>query len=412
MPENSETSDDLPSLWTRSFALLISGTLFQGLGFYFLFPILPLYVKGPLHSGEDVVGLVVGVFSITALMARPFAGYWLDRFGRRTVLLLAAGFFCLSLFSFLLASNLWLLVVIRLMQGIGWGLVGTASATVAIDLIPPDRRGEGMGMYLLSLPLALAVGPLIGFWVLGESHFHRLFLCAGGLGIIALMCFSVVQIPPIRNPAARLTLQNIIEQRVLRLSSFMLVICLAYGGLMAFVPLYALHLGLQTAAPVFSAFSIGIIATRLFAGRWYDLRGPLQPCVTALVLLLIGWLGLGFAVGKVSLIGSATSIGLGFGILMPSANAMLADVTPYENRGAANATFLSSCDIGIAIGAVVFGLLIKHFGTFFDMSMIYKVSAVFIAASALLFWFFVFPHFQRNRLTQAEHEEGQTLLPD
>ena len=412
MAENSETSDDLPSLWTRSFALLISGTLFQGLSFYLLFPILPLYVTGPLQSGEDVVGLVVGVFSVTALMARPFAGYWLDRFGRRTVLMLAASFFCLSMFSFLLASNLWLLLVIRLMQGIGWGLVGTASATVAIDLIPPDRRGEGMGMYLLSLPLALAVGPLIGFWVLAGSHFPRLFLCAGVLAIFALMCFALVQIPPIRNPAARLTLQNIVEKRVLRLSSFMLVICLAYGGLMAFVPLYALHLGLQTAAPVFSAFSIGIIATRLFAGRWYDLRGPLQPCVTALALLLIGWLGLGFAGGRISLMGSAAFIGLGFGILMPSVNAMLADVTPYESRGAANATFLSSCDVGIAVGAMVFGLLVKHFEAYFDMSIIYKLSAVLIATSALLFWFFVYPHFQRNRLMRTEHEEGQTLLPD
>ncbi len=411
MAENSETSDDLPSLWTRSFALLISGTLFQGLSFYLLFPILPLYVKGPLQAGEDVVGLVVGVFSVTALMARPCAGYWLDRFGRRRVLLFAASFFCLSMFSFLFANSLWLLLAIRLMQGIGWGLAGTASATVAIDLIPPDRRGEGMGMYLLSLPLALAVGPLIGSWVLDGSHFPRLFLCAGGLAIFAMICFALVPIPLIRNPAARLTLQNMVEKRVLRLSSFMLVICLAYGGLMAFVPLYALHLGLPTAAPVFSAFSIGIITTRLFAGRWYDLRGPLEPCITALALLFIGWLGLGFAGGKNSLMISAASIGLGFGILMPSVNAMLADVTPYERRGAANATFLSSCDVGIAVGAMVFGLLVKRFEAYFDMSLIYKLSAVLIAGSALLFWFVVYPHYQEN-CQECERDEGQTLLPE
>lgn len=146
--------------------------------------------------------------------------------------------------------------------------------------------------------------------------------------------------------------------------------------------------------------------------RWYDLRGPLEPCSAALVLLLVGWLGLGFAGEKISLMASAAFIGLGFGILMPSINAMLADLTPHTRRGAASATLLSSCDIGIAAGAMTFGWMIKHFEKYFDLSVIYRLSAVLIAASALLFWFLVHPHFQRNRLLQPERDEGQTLLPD
>lgn len=386
---------DKPRLWTRDFSLLVGGALLQGLAFYLLLPALPLYVVGPLQLGEDSVGLVVGALSLTAVLTRPFVGFLLDRFGRRGWQLGASGLFGLTMLGHALLPGLGALLALRLVQGAGWGMVGVASATVAADLVPPSRRGAGMSFYGLAMPLALSVGPMLGALFLAGAGFASLFLAAGLLAVAAWWMFVAVRTPVVRDPGARLRLQTAFEGRALPLFTFMLPLCVGYGGLVSFAPLDAPRLGFDSAGPLFTAYALGAVGARLAGSRWYDRAGPAGPAAWGTLGVGLAWLGLGLADGPVSALLAAAFMGLGFGTLMPAYQAMAMDLVPAGRRGATNATIFSAFDVGIALGAVGYGLLVAHTGW---RAGVYWLSGGLSGLALLLMWAWVLPHFRKHRL--------------
>ena len=134
-------------------------------------------------------------------------------------------------------------------------------------------------------------------------------------------------------------------------------------------------------------------ASRLLGGRWYDRRGPLQPCLAGLILLALGWLGLWLAGAQGEVLAAACALGLGFGLVLPAIQAMTVDLVPADRRGAANATVFSSFDIGISLGAMGFGLL----AGVMDLSGIFLIAGLLTAVATVVFVASVYPHFVKNR---------------
>ena len=124
-------------------------------------PTIPLFVES-LGGNERLIGLVIGIFTFSALIVRPFAGQALETKGRRFVFLLGLIVFVFTVGLFGFMTSIFLLFAMRIIQGGGWGLSTTASGTIATDLIPAKRRGEGMGYYGLFGNIAIAIGPALG----------------------------------------------------------------------------------------------------------------------------------------------------------------------------------------------------------------------------------------------------------
>lgn len=149
-------------------------------------PTIPLFVK-ELGGSDQMIGVIVGIFTFSALIFRPYAGHALESKGRKFVYLTGLSIFIFSLGSFAFITSIGILLVMRLVQGIGFGFASTATGTIATDLIPPKRRGEGMGYFGLSGNLALALGPSLGLTLAGIISFKQLFLITAACGAIALI---------------------------------------------------------------------------------------------------------------------------------------------------------------------------------------------------------------------------------
>src|SRR5699024_914105 len=93
--------------------------------------------------------------------------------------------FVISGGSYAFIISIGVLVIMRIVQGIGWGFSTTATSTIATDLVPPERRGEGLGYFGLSGNLALAFGPALGLTLVGIISFTSLFLISAALGFVA-----------------------------------------------------------------------------------------------------------------------------------------------------------------------------------------------------------------------------------
>ncbi|MFH1465151.1 MAG: MFS transporter [Pseudomonadota bacterium] len=382
-----------PPDWRRPFALMVLGTFLACIAQFFLMPILPLLVVGPIGGDEGLVGIAVGMFAVTALLSRPVVGWLLDRFGRRVWLVGGMAICVPCMGAYGLVHSFPALVALRLVHGLLWGLTTVAMATVAADLVPAKHRGTGMGLFGLAMPMAMAVGPLIGTALLGEDRFFLAFSAGTAFSLGGLLAFLPVRIPEVRNPA-RLVLARMFEPRVLRMALFLAVFCVGFGGWMSFLPLYAPSLGLHGAGPLFFGYAIGGLTSRVFAGRWYDLAGPRGPGVLAVGLVVAGWLGFALAQHAGLAMAGAVLLGLGFGTNGTIVMAMAVDLVEPDRRGAATATVYSAYDIAIGGGAVLFG-------QFVDVAEVHRVFWAGGLASVLggaLFVLLVLPHFARNRL--------------
>src|SRR5699024_5935669 len=134
-------------------------------------PTIPLFIK-ELGGSDQMIGVVVGIFTFSALLLRPYAGHALETKGRKFIYMIGITFFFISVSVFGFVNSIFLLVVIRIIQGVGWGFATTASGTIATDLIPPKRRGEGMGFFGLSGNIALSFGPALGLFLVTFMSFQ------------------------------------------------------------------------------------------------------------------------------------------------------------------------------------------------------------------------------------------------
>ncbi|WP_099360631.1 MFS transporter [Fredinandcohnia onubensis] len=384
-PLIKETSPQLSTttekIWTRDFTLICISNFFIFLGFQMTLPTIPLFVEH-LGGNEQLIGLVVGIFTFSALLIRPFAGHQLEIRGRRFVYLLGLAIFVLSVGTYGIISSLLFLFLFRMVQGIGWGFSTTASGTIATDLIPAKRRGEGMGYFGLFGNIALAFGPSLGLTLAGTISYTKLFSICAILGLVALILSSRIHYKKIEPVKEKPRKWDFYEETALPPSILLFFITVSFGGIAAFLPLYTVQKGISGIEWYFLLFAVALMISRTFAGRLYDLKGHravFAPGAFSIVLamLLLAWLP-----SSLVLYIAAFIYGLGFGALQPALQAWAVQTAPDNRKGMANATFFSSFDLGVGIGAIAFGQIAYLLG----YQSIYIASAISVLISILLYF--------------------------
>ncbi len=384
-------------LWSRDFVLFTCSTVVLWLSFYFLLPTLPIFVVQVLGGSQTDVGLLSAVVTLSALLTRPLAGFAVDRWGRRWIHLAFLALFCAVVFSYTCVRSLAVLFLVRMLQGIPFAVTTTASSTVAADLVPAARRGEGIGYFAMAQTLAMAFGPALALGVLGNGQFKELFLATGMIAVGALALALLVRYPAIRDPSARLALRSVLERRVGWVSLTALFCAAGYGAVVTFITLYATELGIQRAGLFFSVYAAGLVLTRAFSGRVLDRYGPRWVVGAGLGISVVGYVLLAMWRVEAGFLSSAFLLGLGMGVLTPSLQTMAVNLVPAERRGAANGTLYSAMDMGIGFGSYALGALGQASGSYGTM---YFAAAGAVLVAALLFFGLAMPKYKPQRDAQ------------
>lgn len=373
-------------LISRDFIFIWIANFFIFLGFQMTLPTLPLFVK-ELGGSDQIVGLVVGVFTFSALLFRPFAGHALETRGRQVVYLFGLSLFVLSVGAFAFATSVFMLIMMRIVQGVGWGFSTTASGTIATDLIPPKRRGEGMGYYGLSSNLALALGPALGLSLVGLISFTQLFLISASMGLIALLLSLLIRYKKVEeSPDKTTTVKfDVFEKTAINPSILLFFITLTFGGIATFLPLYALEKSVEGIPLYFVVYAIFLMASRLVAGKIYDEKGHMYVFPPGALLIFIAMLLLAWLPSTTVLLIAAAFYGFGFGSVQPALQAWAVNGAADNRKGMANATFFSFFDLGVGIGAMGFGLVAFNLG----YQYIYIISALSIIF-AIVYYFYLY----------------------
>jgi predicted MFS family arabinose efflux permease len=371
-------------IWSRDFILIVFSNFFIFLGFQMTLPTIPLFVK-ELGGNDQLIGIVVGIFTFSSLLIRPYSGTALETRGRQFVYLIGLGIFVISVGSYGIIHSLVFLFMMRFVQGIGWGFSTTASGTIATDLIPAKRRGEGMGYFGLAGNLAIAIGPTVGLALTGLISFSMLFIICAGLGLVAFILSFFIHYKKTEPPAERQKKWDIIEKSAIHPSILIFFITITFGGIASFLPIYTIQKDVPGIHWYFLIYAMALLFSRIYAGRLYDLKGHKAVFIPGTLLIIIAMILLSWLPNSSILYFAAILYGLGYGTVQPALQAWSVKDAPPNRRGMANATFFSFFDLGIGLGAIAFGQISHWFG----YSAIYKVSACSVLVSILIYLWIV-----------------------
>jgi MFS family permease len=371
-------------IWSKDFLFIFLANFFIFLGFQMTLPTIPLFVE-QLGGNDQLIGFVVGIFTFSALLVRPFAGRMLETKGRGFVYLIGLAIFVISVGSFGFAVSIAFLFLMRVVQGVGWVFSTTASGTIATDLIPPRRRGEGMGYFGLSGNVALAMGPTLGLALAEVITFKQLFLGSAFLGLTAFVLASRITYKTVEKSEREVDRRkwDVYEKSALQPSLLLLFITVTFGGIASFLPLYSAQKGIEGIQWYFFIFAMALMLSRSFAGKLYDKKGHGAVFLPGTLLIMIAMILLAWLPNSLVMFIAAGLYGFGFGSVQPALQAWAVQDAPMNRKGMANATFFSFFDLGVGVGAMAFGQI----GHWLGYGSIYIASAISVSISIILYIF-------------------------
>ena len=346
-------------VWTANFMIFFS--------FMIVTPLLPLYLSETYRADKDTIGFVLSGYTLTALLARPLAGYLVDSFPRRVVLLTCYFLFFAFFAGYLVAGTMTLFAIVRTMHGAPMGAVTVANSTCAIDVLHPLRRAEGIGYYGLSNNLATSIAPTVGLVIYGTiGNYDVIFLLAllaagTGCAINATVRFPEKEIVPNKAP---LSLDRFFLLKGWRLGVVMACVGLSYGVLSNYLAIYGKEaLGMTAGTGLwFAILSGGLILSRLVGARSLRRGRVVENVNHGILISVVGYLLFALLRNPVGYYGAALIIGLGNGHIWPGAQTMFINLAPHNQRGTANSSQLTCWDVGMGLGVVLGGMAIHHTG--------------------------------------------------
>ncbi len=373
-------------LWTRPFFMIMAINFLIFLSFNMINPSLPLYFQD-LGISETMTGFCISVFTIGAVLSRPFAGEVLDRYGRKSVYFISMILLAILIFSYSLTTVLVLVLAVRILHGIDWSFASTSASTIATDIIPRQMTGTGIGMFGMSGSLALAVSPAIAMEIMNGAGFNTMIHVSSAILLAALAVgfffpFEKTLQPEtaVERASKRHSLRDTIEKSAVLPSVIIGCVTLTMSAVTTYVPLYGTTMGLDNTGFFFSIYAIGLLIVRAVIGGFIDRFGALMTTLPSLACMLLAMLLLAFADGLPTLLVSGFLYGAGFGGAQTTMQSLSVMNAPSDRFGAANGTFFIGFDIGIGFGALLAGTLCDYFG----FSNMYLICSVFILLAGAL----------------------------
>ena len=354
-------------LWNSNYCKVMIANFSLFTAFYLLTPLLPLYLHETFGATKDVIGLVLSGYTITALLFRPFSGYFVDSFPRKTVLMVCFTAFAIFFAGYLAASTLLLFTIVRTLHGGPFGALTVANSTVAIDVLPSSRRNEGIGYYGLSNNLAMAIAPSFAIFVYAQTHnFELLFWLALLVATFGLIIDSTVKLKhqPSDVRPRKLSLDRFFLKHGWLIGVNMVFFGFCFGVLSNYLAIYGKQvMGITGGTGTwFMLCSIGLILSRLQGGKALRQGRLTHNAAEGMVISLVGYTLFIACPNYVGYYGSAILIGLGNGHMWPAFQNMIICMARHNQRGTANSTILISWDVGMGLGILLGGILAEDFG--------------------------------------------------
>lgn len=386
-------------LWTKDYTFILLVGFLLMTSFSMVGTVLPLYAQS-IGATNSIAGVMLATFTFSSLLTRPLFGNLLTVHGNKRILIVGVFIISLGTILYFIAHTIALLIALRVVMGIGFSAFTTASGTIVSNIVPENRRGEGIGYYALSFAVTTAFAPGLGLYLTAHKGYSFLFLVGF---VISFVGFAVsflikveekhIEVVPSKRKSKEIVL---FEKTAIPAALVLFFFVFANGGILTFIPIYAKmrHIeGISLYYPIYTGF---ILLSRVSTGKIFDRKGIAPIIIPSVLLAMSGLVILAQANTLMAFLLAGALFGLGYGTIQPALNAVMISVCTPERRGLANAAYYSTMDISIGLGAVVCGLLSQWIGF---------TNTYMIAAALILFSFQAYSGLLKKQLAQIQKEK-------
>ena len=359
---------DSNRLWSPAFTNygISSGILYMTQ--YVLVAALPIVITSELSGSDLDAGLAMTYFQIGTILCRIFAGRLIDGLNKRIVLLISTALFFIIMGLFNFTTSLEAVFVLRGLHGVVFALGTTVMATLAVLVLPPNRKGEGVNMFAIFSNIAMVLGPAIGLYALSSYGSMALYIFLTIMTGLAMVLSNIIPLSkelavPKQSKYKGWHISQFIENKSLPWALMGLFIGFTYSGVLVFIPIELNSMGAGIwGSAFFAIFALMIIISRPIVGKIYARYGSKIIIYTGLGLFILGLFVLGLAITPLAILFTAPLLGLGYGAAQPAFQALAIQSAPIERAGVSTATYFLALDISVGAGSVILAVLASAWG--------------------------------------------------
>ncbi|MCQ2310348.1 MAG: MFS transporter [Paludibacteraceae bacterium] len=386
-------------LWNSEYIKVWVSNFLLFFAFMLMTPLLPLYLKDSFGADKDMIGLVLAGYALAALLIRPFSGYVVDSWPRKTVLLITYFLTCVFFGGYLIAGSLTMFAIFRMLHGAPFGACGVSLSTVMIDTLPSSRRAEGIGYYGLSNNIATAIAPGIGLLLFSRfGSYNMLFALSLVCSLAGVVVDSTLHLKSreLIKCSQTFSLDRFLLLKGWALFLVMFSMALCYSVLSTYVAIYGKErLGITTGTGLFFAlFAVGLIVSRLMGSRSLREGKIVRNATWGILVSISGFVLFAAVHHPVGYYMAPFIIGLGNGHLWPAFQTMFINLAENNQRGTANSTILTSWDLGMGVGMLAGGVVAEHWGYY----AAFWTGVACYAVGVLFYFAYARGHFEQNKL--------------
>jgi predicted MFS family arabinose efflux permease len=369
------------TLVSKPVVSLALAMLVSAFGFQMLLSVVPLYAA-TVGGWTGGAGLATATFMLSTVLTQVAMPKLLGRFGYHRVLVAGLIFLGLPALLYPLAGGVAGVLAVTLLRGVGFGIITVGFAALIVELAPPERRGEALGLFGVAMTLPTIFSNPLGLWLVDASGYTTVFFLGGLLPLLALLAIAGISTGSLEREdvGGAGFLDGLRRGPLLRLVLIFATVTSATGVVVTFLPLAVPASGLFSPASALLVFGLTSTFSRLWAGRFGDRRDPHLLLIPGLVAAAGGMIALPQG-GPPTLVG-ALLLGTGVGLLQNSTLILIMDRVADDERGLGSTLWNVSFDAGTGIGAFSFGFLVSVTGL---PSAFYISALILLAAIALVF---------------------------
>jgi len=384
------TANQGQKLWSFSYLLVLLTTFTSNITMTMFIPLLPIFIR-QMGYDSSISGLAIGLFTLVALLCRPLFGWLLDTRSKKPVLIVGGVIIAASCVTYNFVALLPILFILRAIHAIGYSASTNATATFTAIVVPPARRGEGMGYYGFVFTASIALGPALSMSIFHAAGMNAVFYTAFGIAAAGFLLSTLIRIAKVQGqnpPTDKKAKSSLIEETALPACSVMVIVGFAYIAITSFLSSYGFSIGLGGMSSFFYCYAATLFVCRIVVGKYTDKHGMYGVLIPGIICMTVVFLLLSLVRIEPLFLLAAVLFGIGYGMIQPTLHAIVIASCPIQRRGAAGATFLGSLDLGMGVGAVVWGFFSAQFG----YAMMYRTCIAVMAVACICCVIFIRKH--------------------
>jgi MFS family permease len=308
-------------------------------------------------GGEGQKGLIISLFTISAGISRPFSGKLSDTIGRKKVMIIGMSICFIVSLLYPLSFSIWFFLLLRFLHGFSSGFLPTGATAMITDILPAEKRGQGMGFWGTFTSLGIGVGQSLGSFIYQYLGINNLFMISAAIAVLSGILIMYVK-ETLENKQKfkpeflKITWQDVMEPSVFPAAVVMFLTATCSGIIFVLTPDISGYLGIQNKGWFFGVYVIATIAVRLFSGSISDKIGRRKTMIIGVTILIISMLLIGYSRDWYSYTFAAVIFGVATGITSPTLFAWTADLSHHDRRGVGAGTLFIALELGIMVGSL------------------------------------------------------------